>query len=206
MQRIIIAGIGTNVGKTVVAAVVATALGADYWKPIETGESASDSARIQKLLMNTVHVLPPAISLKAPLSPHEAARLEGYAVDVDRVKPPESEKVLVIEGIGGVLVPLTATISTLDLFSRWNSVWIVVSRHYLGSINHTLLTCTELQRRSIPILGVIFNGNDTYGAEEAVLQIAKVPLIGKLLPEKKINKNVIERYSQEWQERLHALL
>jgi dethiobiotin synthetase len=197
MKPIMIAGIGTDVGKTVVSAIVATALGADYWKPLECGES--DSNTMAKLLdpqFHTVH--PSSYTFKALVSPHHAALLEDTSIDCHKIRLPRTHRLLVIEGVGGLLVPLTVDCHTLDLFQTWDCHWVIVSSHYLGSINHTLLTIEMLKSRSIPISGIIFNGEPNRHTEEAILTIGQIPCLGRLLPQITIDKQTIQRIAALW--------
>lgn len=200
MKRIMVAGIGTDVGKTVVSAVLTHLLQADYWKPFQCGaEEMSDSVTIKNWINiknQTIH--PSAYSFKAPLSPHHAASLESIEINFDLVKIPETKSSLIIEGVGGVFVPLTRQSLSIDLFKEWNCRWIIVSKHYLGSINHTLLTIEALKKISIPILGIIFNGEINHESEAAILNISNLPFLGRLLPEKNLNLQTIQRYAEEW--------
>lgn len=195
MYKIIVAGIGTEVGKTIASAILATLLKGSYWKPIECGHS--DTACIQSLTNAPIH--PPAYSLLAPLSPHHAARLEKQTIEPNKIIPPVTTSPLIIESTGGIFVPINETTLTLDLFQEWNCRWVVVSKHYLGSINHTLLTLDALKKRNIAIAGVIFNGEANLDSENAILQISKIPLLGRLLPEPIINRQTIQRYANQWQ-------
>jgi dethiobiotin synthetase len=202
-----VAGIGTNIGKTVVSAILTILLDGDYWKPIECGnEKDSDTATIKNWIDTTKHsVYPPAYSLKAPLSPYHAARLENTSIQLDTITLPQTIRPLIIEGVGGIFVPLTTKIVTLDVFKSWNCEWVIVSKHYLGSINHTLLTIEALKQHKIPILGVIFNGEPNPESEAAILEISEVPLLGKLLPESYLNQQTLERYVKEWRPRFSKL-
>jgi dethiobiotin synthetase len=203
MRRIIVAGISTDVGKTVVSAILTCALEADFWKPIESGDS--DTATIKTLLDTSKHtIFPPVYSLKNSLSPHHAARLENISINMNQVIPPKTDRVLVIEAPGGVLVPVTYDKIALDHFKTWNAAWIIVSKHYLGSINHTLLTIEALKQRRINILGLIFNG-ENFDSEKAILNISKVPALGRLLPEKQIDQNTIQKYAKQWKPQLSTL-
>ncbi len=194
MDRIMVAGIGTDVGKTVVSAILTILLKGDYWKPIECGNS--DTETMKSWINNTIH--PSAYSLKAPLSPHHAARLENLSIERDSITLPNTKRPLIIEGVGGILVPVTTGTTTMDLFKKWDCQWVIVSKHYLGSINHTLLTIEVLKRLEISILGLIFNGDPNPDSEEAILEISKVPLLGRLLPEDHINLKTIQRYAELW--------
>lgn len=208
MDKIIIAGSGTEVGKTIVAAILTTLLKADYWKPIQCGdEENSDTAIMAKLIDAKRHEIhPPTYSLKAPVSPHHAARLEMTSIDPHSIHPPESIRPLIIESVGGIFVPLTTSLLSIDLFKSWNARWVIVSRHYLGSINHTLLTVNALKQHHVPIAGLIFNGEPNSDSETAILEISQLPLLGRLLPEKKLNPHTIQRYAEQWQPALPLLL
>jgi dethiobiotin synthetase len=208
MVRIMVAGIGTGVGKTVVSAILTTLLNGDYWKPIQCGdEETSDSATMRRWLDTTKHVIhSPAYSLKAPLSPHHAARLENTSIRLDAIALPQTTRPLIIEGVGGIFVPLTSNILSIDLFKSWDCKWVIVSKHYLGSINHTLLTIEILKQFCLPILGIIFNGKHYQDSEEAILEISKLSVLGRLLPETDLNPQTIQRYARLWQPHFSKLL
>lgn len=195
-----VAGIGTEVGKTVVSGILATLLQADYWKPVQSGsENESDTTIMKQWLDTEKHMIhPPSYSFQAPLSPHHAAFLENITVDIESIKIPTTKRNLVIEGVGGIYVPLTTTELTIDRFSTWNCGWIVVSKHYLGSINHTLLTIEALKRRQVPLLGIIFNGESNPQTERTLLEISKLRCLGRLFPEQKLTPTIIQRYAKEW--------
>jgi len=201
MYKIMVAGIGTDVGKTIVSAILTTLLNGDYWKPIQCGdEENSDTFTVKGWLDTTTHTIhPPAYSLKAPLSPHHAARLENSLIRLDSITLPQTTRPLIIEGVGGVFVPLTPKILSIDLFKSWDCKWVIVSKHYLGSINHTLLTIEVLKKLCLPILGIIFNGEHNPDNETAILDISQLPLLGRLLPEANINPQTIQRYAKQWQ-------
>lgn len=207
-KKIIVAGSGTGVGKTIVAAILTTSLKGDYWKPVQSGnEEDSDTTTIKKLINTTLHhIHEPAYSLQTPCSPHHAARLANLTICVENIVPPQTTRPLIIESVGGIFVPLTLNILSFDLFKSWNSSWIVVSNHYLGSINHTLLTLHTLKQNNIPIAGVIFNGHPNLDSERAILQFSQVPALGRLLPEPNINSNTIQKYAKLWKPRLSQIL
>lgn len=190
-MRIIVAGIGTDVGKTAVSSILSLLFKADYWKPIQCGD---DSMMPQGI---TVH--PPAYTFKAPLSPHHAARLENTTINWETIIPPQTTCPLIIESIGGIFVPLTTNLLSIDLFQSWHCQWVVVSKHYLGSINHTLLTLEALKQRRIPTLGLIFNGEPNLDSEAAILAFSGVPLLGRLLPEANLNLETLQKYVKQWQ-------
>lgn len=208
MYKIMVAGIGTDVGKTIVSTILTTLLNGDYWKPIQCGdEENSDTATVKRWLDTTKHTIhPPAYSLKAPLSPHHAARLENTLIRLDSITLPQTIRPLIIEGVGGIFVPLTPKISSLDLFKSWNCQWVIVSRHYLGSINHTLLTLEALKKLCLPILGIIFNGTHNPDSESAILEISQIPVLGRLFPEANLNPKTIQRYANQWQPLFSKLL
>ena len=201
MEKIIVAGIGTDVGKTVVSAILATLLDGDYWKPIQCGPQKNSDTTIMKQLLDQKkhHVYEPAYSLKAPLSPHHAASLENISIDIDSIIPPKTNRPLIIETVGGIFVPLTTNILSIDLFKSLDCQWIVVSKHYLGSINHTLLTISALKQQNISIIGLIFNGDPNPYSENAILEISELPCLGRLLPENRIDQQAIKRYANQWQ-------
>ncbi|MBA2727231.1 MAG: dethiobiotin synthase [Parachlamydiaceae bacterium] len=200
MTKIIVAGIGTDVGKTVVSAVLMTALQADYWKPVQCSDvDHSDCQTIRQFVPNGHHrVYTSAYTFKAPLSPHHAARLQNVQIDINAIKLPETNRPLIIESCGGIFVPLSKAVLTIDLFCSWKVQWILVSRHYTGSINHTLLTIEAMKSRGIDLLGLIFNGEPNPDSEEAILAISKVNMIGRLLPEPILNPQIIQRYAKQW--------
>ncbi len=200
MADIIIAGINTGVGKTVVSAVITTIFKGDYWKPVQSGASDTDSAMITRFLSSNHKVHPPAYTFKAPLSPHHAARLENRIIHPEKIIPPITNHPLIIEMAGGIFVPLNESLLSIDLFKTWKAHWILVSKHYLGSINHTLLTIEALKKRSIKILGIIFNGKSNPDSEKAIIKFSEVPFLGRLLPEKSINLSTIQRYAKKWQQ------
>lgn len=195
MNNIVVAGIGTGVGKTVVSAILTIALNGIYWKPIETGEK--DSKEMEKWLSPS-SIFPPAYSFQAPLSLHHAAYLEGISLP-DTLSLPSVDRPLVIESAGGILSPLRVDLSTIDFLCQWKASWILVSKHYLGSINHTLLTIEALKKRSIPLLGIVFNGIPSPFTEEPILKNGEIPLIGHLLPEPELSFLTLQHYARLWQ-------
>lgn len=191
MKHIIVAGCGTGVGKTIVSAILAIALDGAYWKPIQT---EPDSETVQQWWP---HVYPPAYHFTTPVSPHQAGK-----VDISHIILPMSERPLIIESVGGVLVPLNMQTLSMDLFATWDASWIIVSRHYLGSINHTLLTIEALKKRNVHIHSIVFNGEPHPPTEEAILSFSKVPCLGRLFPEKNITIKTLKRYAKKWKKNL----
>src|SRR5690606_3561748 len=145
-----ITGIGTEVGKTIVSAILTEALEADYWKPIQAGDlDNSDTDKVKALVSNSKTVFHPnAFALKTPMSPHAAAEIDGVLIEKKKIQRPKTENSLVIEGAGGLLVPINDSETILDLIRPEDFV-ILVSRHYLGSINHTLLSMEALKNRGL---------------------------------------------------------
>lgn len=186
MKRLFITGIGTGVGKTVTAACVTEALQADYWKPVQAGfEEGTDTRTVSALLSNTVSVCYKEVyCLREPASPHLAARMEQLQIDVDRIIQQAAviqpaDRCLVIEGAGGLMVPLNDELFVLDLIRRLQAQVIVVAQNYLGSINHSLLTARVLQHNQVPVLGWIFNG-DHHSNEEDVIRWSGWPRLGRI--------------------------
>lgn len=205
-MKIFITGIGTDVGKTIAAAIVTEALEADYWKPIQAGDlDNSDTHKIKKYISNsktTFHAN--SYALQTPASPHLAAELDNVVIDSTKVKEPKTKNHLVIEGAGGIFVPLNNTDTIIDLIQSDYKV-VVVSRHYLGSINHTLLTIEALQNRKINIAGIIFNGDENKATEEIILSKTGLQMIGRIENEPYFDQNVIRYYADLFQSSLLKL-
>ncbi|HSR61652.1 MAG TPA: dethiobiotin synthase [Robiginitalea sp.] len=180
MKRIFVTGISTEVGKTLASAILAEALQADYWKPVQAGElDHSDSHRVRELISNSRTVIhPSAYALTSPMSPHAAAALDGLQIELSRIQAPQTGNHLIIEGAGGLLVPLNERDTILDLIRPGYKV-VVVSRHYLGSINHTLLTVQALAQSGHDA-SLLFSG-DPHPTTEAIVEArAGVPVLGRI--------------------------
>ena len=205
-MKLFITGIGTDVGKTIASAIVTETLEADYWKPIQAGDlDNSDSHKIKSFLSNKKTVIHPnGYALKTPASPHFAAERDGVVIDLKKIREPQTQNHLVIEGAGGVFVPLNAKDCVVDLIQPDYKV-IVVSRHYLGSINHTLLTIEALQNRKIKIAGIIFSGDENKATEEIILSKTIVKCIGRIAQEPYFDQNVIQEYAALFREQLLSL-
>ncbi|MCC2545428.1 dethiobiotin synthase [Hymenobacter sp. BT175] len=184
MERLFITGIGTDVGKTVVAALLTEALGADYWKPVQAGlEPTTDSQTVRSLVTNPASRFhPEAYRLLLPASPHAAAEAESLTIRPGDFTLPQTENHLVVEGAGGLLVPLAPGFLVADLIGQLGLATIVVSRNYLGSINHTLLTLEALRQRGLPVRGLIFNGEPNPATEDFITAHTGVPVLPRLLP------------------------
>lgn len=205
-MKLFITGIGTDVGKTIASAIITEALQADYWKPIQAGDlENSDSHKIKCFLSNEKTVIHPnSYALKTPASPYLAAELDGIAIDLNKIIEPKTENHLVIEGAGGVFVPLNANDCVIDLIKPDYKV-VVVSRHYLGSINHTLLTIEALQNSKITIAGVVFSGDENKATEEIILNKKGLKCIGRIVQEPYFDQNVIKEYADLFRENLLQL-
>ncbi len=177
-KRYVVTGIGTDVGKTVVSAIIAQALEADYWKPIQSGElENSDSHKIDRLTTDNVHILSERYRLTEPLSPHASAAIDGVHLQLSELTLPETNRNLLVEGAGGLMVPINDTDLLIDAFKQWNLPVIIVSRHYVGSINHTILTIEALQNRGITIKGLVFVGDENKATESFILNHTNVPFL-----------------------------
>jgi dethiobiotin synthetase len=205
-MKLFITGISTDVGKTIASAIITEALEADYWKPIQAGDlDNSDSHKIKRYISNDKTVIcENSYKLNTPASPHLAAELDSIAIDLKQIKEPITKNHLVIEGAGGLLVPLNDTDCIIDLIQPDYKV-IVVSRHYLGSINHTLLTIEVLKSRKIDVAGIIFSGEENKSTESIILNKTGVNCIGRIEEEPYFDQNVIREYADLFRENLLQL-
>ena len=205
-MKLFITGIGTDVGKTIASAIVTQALEADYWKPIQAGDlDNSDSHKIQKYISNNkTKIHTNSYKLNTPASPHLAAAIDRITIDIKEINEPKTTNHIVIEGAGGLLVPLNDTDCIIDLIQKDYKV-ILVSRHYLGSINHTLLSFEALKIRKIPLAGIIFSGDENKATEEIILAKTKAKFIGRIEEEPYFDANVIQQYADEFRDNLLKL-
>ncbi|WP_298237567.1 dethiobiotin synthase [uncultured Algibacter sp.] len=195
MSTYFITGISTDVGKTVASAIITEALEADYWKPVQAGELDNcDTKKVERLVSNTKSKFHSnAYALKTPMSPHAAADIDGIQIDIKKIKTPKTNNHLVIEGAGGLLVPLNDKNTVFDLIQPHYKV-IVVSRHYLGSINHTLLTIQALKNKGFDV-SIIYSGNKHPTTEAIIKKMTQVPIIGRIDEEPYFDKNVVKEYA-----------
>jgi dethiobiotin synthetase len=202
-MKLFITGISTDVGKTIASAIIVEALQADYWKPIQAGDlEHSDTHKVQSLISNTQsQFYPNSYALQTPASPHLAAAKDGITIDLNQIQEPATTNHLVIEGAGGILVPLNDTESVVDIIQPDYKV-IVVSRHYLGSINHTLLTVEALQNRKIQVAGIIFSGDENTSTESIILSRTGLAYIGRIVQEPYFDSNVISEYADAFRDSL----
>jgi dethiobiotin synthase len=177
-----VTGTDTDVGKTVVAAWLVARLGACYWKPVQAGtDPETDSAVVRRLTgVAQDRILPEAYVLPEPLSPHEAARRAGLAIDMAKLVPPACDRPLVVEGAGGLMVPLNENSYVIDLARELDLPLILVARSTLGTINHTLLSLEALRRRGLPLAGVVTNGPETPHNRAAIERYGRVEIIAEI--------------------------
>lgn len=206
-MKLFITGISTDVGKTIASAIITEALEADYWKPIQAGDlQHSDSHKIKNYISNNKTVIHEnSYQLNTAASPHFAAEIDQISIDLTQIKEPTTTSHLVIEGAGGLFVPLNDTDCVIDLIQTDYKV-IVVSRHYLGSINHTLLTIEALKNRKFDIAGIIFSGDENKSSESIILKKTALKCIGRINEEPYFDKNVIKEYAVLFRENLLNLL
>ena len=181
--RIVVTGTDTGIGKTVFSAALTHALGASYWKPVQSGlDEETDSETVQRLgRLPSNRILPETYRLATPASPHLSAAIDGVELHPDMLNPPPVAGPLVIEGAGGLLVPLTRRTVFADVFARWRYPAILCARTALGTINHTLLSLEAMRRRGIPILGIVFIGDEQPDSQSVIAEIGDVRSLG-LLP------------------------
>jgi len=196
-NKYFITGIGTDIGKTVISALLIEKLKADYWKPIQAGNlEDSDSHFIQKFT-NCKKIHPEQFKLTEPMSPHAAAKIDNININLNEFKIPSTNYPLIIEGAGGLMVPINDNDLVLNLIKHFNIPVIIVSKNYLGSINHTLLTIEVLMKNNIQIKGVIFNGDSNPETERIIVLQTGIHILGKIPTIEKITKDSIIHYSQE---------
>ncbi|MGC6470376.1 MAG: dethiobiotin synthase [Flavobacteriales bacterium] len=181
-MKYFVSGIGTEIGKTVISAILTEALNADYWKPIQAGDlEQSDSIKVKNLISNeNSQIHPESYRLKRPMSPHAAAEKEQLNIDLSSISLPNTLRPLIIEGAGGLLVPLNRKECIIDLIKHLKLEVILVSKHYLGSINHTLLSVEALKSRNIPVKGIIFNGAPNHDTESIILSTTGLEMIARI--------------------------
>lgn len=192
-MKLFVTGIGTEVGKTVISAVLTEKLGADYWKPVQAGDlDNSDTMKVKELVSNSQRVFhDEGFRLNHPMSPHAAAQREGIEINLDDFKMPQTANNLVIEGAGGLMVPLNDRDCVIDLIETLGAEVVLVSRNYLGSINHTLLSIEALKSRGIPVRGVIFNDEENVETESVILKMTGLKCLGRVPMIEELTSNSI---------------
>lgn len=180
--RFVVAGTDTGIGKTVFSAALTLALDGCYYKPVQSGlEEETDTETVRRLTgLPGERFLAEAYRLNTPASPHLSAEIDGLGIDLDRLAPPACARPLVIEGAGGLLVPLTRQDLYIDLFARWGLPVVLCARTALGGINHALLSIEALKRRGVPIQGIAFVGEEVADTERTIVDFAGVRRLGRL--------------------------
>ncbi len=190
-----ITAIGTDSGKTLISAIFVEAFKADYWKPVQAG-FPTDSETISSLINQEYsQVLPEKIILKTPASPHAAAVIDQVVLKVSDFKLPDTSNHLIVEGAGGILVPLNDEETMGDLMKHLNLPVVLVSNLYLGSINHTLLSFEHLKRIGVNIAGIIFNGPPNIASESVIEKITKLRVLLRVKQEEKVDHEVVKKYA-----------
>ncbi len=190
-MKLFVTAIGTDSGKTLVSSILCKALKADYWKPIQSGISIKDSDTIKKLVPSSI-IHEEIYLLNEPTSPHKAAELDGVIIDLSRIKFPKTENNLIVEGAGGVMVPLNDHDLVLDLIKHLNIEVVLVINLYLGAINHALLTIDKLRSSGVVIKGLVFNGGDYQEGKTFITHYAKLPILLELDTLPLVNENAVD--------------
>ena len=196
--QLVVCGTDTDVGKTVVSALLVQGLGAHYWKPVQRGlEDGGDSGRVQRLLdLPAERLWPEAYRFTAPVSPHWAAERDGLSINPSRLALPAWDGPLVVETAGGLLVPLRRNWLQIDQIAIWGLPVLLVARSGLGTLNHTLLSLEALQRRSIPVLGLVLNGDPHPDNPRTLAALGGVPVLAELPVLDPLDREGLER---QWQ-------
>jgi dethiobiotin synthetase len=211
MQAFFVSGIGTGIGKTFVSAILTEALKADYWKPVQAGfENGTDNLTVRQLIGNPQTVIhPETYLLKLPASPHIAAREENIRIDcgliLDQFKQMKTNRPLIIEGAGGLLVPLNDSEFMIDLAKKLDAKLILVSRNYLGSINHSLLTAESCRHRGLDVSGWVFN-DQFMNYESDIVSLTRIPTICSIPFIRNISRESVRREALRVGDRLTGLL
>lgn len=186
-NSIVITGTDTNIGKTVFASALTTALNATYWKPIQAGLAEETDTELVARLSGQ-KTIPESYRLNTPASPHIAAEIDGITINFDKLQLPNIDGPLVVEGAGGVMVPVTRQTTFLDVFSNWNLPIVLCARTSLGTINHSLLSIAALRQAGCTVLGIAFIGDEVADSENIICKMGKVKRLGRLPILPKLNK------------------
>lgn len=208
MKKYFVTAISTDSGKTLVSALLTELLHADYWKPIQSGNAQADKETVRKLISNPESFIhDEAYSFEAPVSPHLAAQLENVQLSIDAIECPKTSNTkMIIEGAGGVLVPINSKHTILDLILKLDVEVIVVSNHYLGSINHTLLTINALKQFGVKIKGIVFNGKSNHSSELIIEQMTGVPVLFTVNELKEVDAISIAKEAERLNALTHGIL
>ena len=197
-MNITITGIHTGIGKTITSAVIAEALGADYWKPIQAGIEETDTAQLARLLTNGAQrVHKEAVLLTQPLSPHAAADIDKVTVDHTQFTWPQTTRPLIVETAGGVLSPVSARATVADMVAHFGTPTILVVQHYLGSISHTLLCIEVLKSRGIPLMGLVINGHPNVASTSFITQYTQVPVLAEIPHFAKLDNSTVATFAAQ---------
>lgn len=201
MKTVFVTGISTDVGKTVVSSILVEAFKADYWKPVQAGNiTTTDSVKVQRMISNEqTKIHPEAYSFKKSMSPHAAAEHEGVSIELANINLPQCNNTLVIEGAGGLMVPLNNKEFMIDMIKKFDSEIVLVIQNYLGSINHSLLSIDAIKFRNLKILGLVFNGISHKLSEDIILEYSGLKCLGRVSKEREFNKEVISRYAKDFE-------
>ena len=182
MNAFVVTGTDTDIGKTVCAAILTLALDGLYWKPLQSGtEDGTDTKTVQQLTgLSDDRFLPERYVFSQPLSPHRAAELDGVDVDTKTLSLPDTDRPLIIEGAGGLLVPVTRDLLLIDLFQKWSVPLVLCARTALGTINHTLLSVEAVRRRNIPLHGIVFIGDDNPDNMQTIAAFSGAAVLGHI--------------------------
>ncbi|MCP4522482.1 MAG: dethiobiotin synthase [Cytophagales bacterium] len=207
MSRYFITAISTDSGKTLVSAIFTEAFKADYWKPVQSGLEERDTDAVKALISNEKTVShPEAYALKTPMSPHGAAEIDGVEISLDKIVLPETQNEhFVIEGAGGMMVPLNDKDFVIDLVDQFPCEVILVSNLYLGSINHTILSINEIKRRGLNLKGIIFNGDSNPSSEKFIMDYVDCPCLLHIPQLPEVNQEVVLEYAEKLKASLKAL-
>lgn len=199
-QKIFITGNGTDIGKTLISAILCQAWGADYWKPIQSGSlDNTDSDVVRGLLTNpNCKIHPEQYRLNAFMSPHAAAQIDQIELKIENIKLPQTENLLLIEGAGGLCVPLNDQELIIDLIQKLDTSVVFVAKNYLGSINHTLLSIEALRQRNISILGLIFNGPEVFSTQDFIAQYTKLKVLGHIPEVQNLGQEVVKQLAEQF--------
>jgi dethiobiotin synthetase len=202
-MKIFVTGISTDVGKTIASSIIVESLEADYWKPIQAGDlDHSDTYKVKSYISNSKsQFFSNSYALNTAASPHLAAEIDRITINLKEIHEPKTENHLVIEGAGGIFVPLNENETIIDLIQPDYKI-IVVSRHYLGSINHTLLTIEAIQNRGFQVAGIIFSGSENKSTESLILNKTGIKCIGRIDEEPYFDQNVIKEYADLFRDNL----
>lgn len=192
-KPLFVTGIGTGIGKTLISAILVEKLKADYWKPIQSGDlDDSDTLKVRSLVSNVQSVFhEESYRLTQPYSPHKSADLDGIIIDPEKIILPQTNNQLVIEGAGGLMVPLNDSFLMIDLVKRLGAEAILVSQNYLGSINHTLLSALALKAHNIPVKGIVFNGSGDSYSMDYILKYTGFTSLGHILPLDEVSSKAV---------------